>query len=100
MAAIHFGDKLVPGLNTSVGLLVPTKPSVQVRLGGKDLPFSLVHLDDLLVPDRFIGFPEGAINEKAQLWKVRFVLPKDASGELEVSLQAGADQAQEKKAIG
>jgi hypothetical protein len=78
---IHLGDKLVPGLYNSVGITTASKPAVQVRLAGKDLPFVLTRLD-------------------TEMWKVRFLLPKDASGELEVALQAGAEQAKEKKAVG
>ena len=71
----------VPGLQTSVGVTSSQKPAVQLRCGGKDLPFVLTRLD-------------------AALWKVRFLLPKDATGDVELALQAGADQAKEKKAIG
>ncbi len=78
---IHFGDKLVPGLQNSVGIKTAAKPEVKVSLSGKDIPFVLTRLD-------------------SELWKVRFKLPKDATGEVEVSTKAGADQAKEKKAVG
>jgi hypothetical protein len=78
---IHFGDKLVPGLNNSVGIQTASKPEVTVRLGGKDLKFVLTRLD-------------------TELWKVRFLLPKDAAGEVEISTRAGSETAKEKKAVG
>jgi hypothetical protein len=78
---IHFGDKLVAGLQNSVGIKTTEKPEVHVRLGGKDVPFVLTRLD-------------------TDLWKARFLLPKDAVGDVEVSLRAGSEQANEKKAIG
>lgn len=78
---IHFGDKLLPGLQTSVGIATEAKPDVQVNLAGKALPFVLTRLD-------------------TELWKVRFQLPKDATGEVELSAKAGSDFAKEKKAVG
>lgn len=78
---IHFGDKLLPGLYNTVGVATEAQPQVQVQIAGRTLPFVLTRLD-------------------TELWKVRFQLPKDASGEVELSAKVGADFAKEKKAVG
>lgn len=78
---VHFGDKLVPGLNNTVTIHTKAKPEVKVRAGSSEIPHVLMRLD-------------------TELWKVRFLLPKDAKGELELALKAGPDSATEKKAIG
>ena len=79
---VHFGDKLVPGLNVAIGIKTKDKPSVKLRYaGGSEIPYNLTRLD-------------------TELWKVRFKLPQDAKGEVEVDVRAGADAKTEKKAIG
>lgn len=79
---VHFGDKLVPGLNVSIGIKTLEKPAVKLRFfGGPDIPHVLTRLD-------------------TDLWKVRFKLPQDAKGDVEIDVKAGADSKTEKKAIG
>jgi hypothetical protein len=79
---IHFGDKVVPGLQNSVTIRTKTKPEAKVLFWGTGGPlkFILTRLD-------------------AELWKVRFLLPKDAKGEVEVSVKAGSESGSLKKAI-
>jgi hypothetical protein len=83
---LHFGDKLLPGFQASVGIKTKEKPSaVKLRLsdGGRtsEIQHVLMRLD-------------------TDLWKVRFKLPQDAKGEVELDVKAGADSKTEKKAIG
>jgi hypothetical protein len=79
---VHFGDKLLPGLYESVGVKTGAKPSVKLRYaGGSDIPHVLTRLD-------------------TDLWKVRFKLPQEAKGEVEIEVKAGSDSKVEKKAIG
>jgi len=79
---LHFGDKLIPGLQIAVGIRTKEKPAVKLRyFGGSDIPHTLTRLD-------------------TELWKVRFKLPQDAKGEVELDVKAGADSKTEKKAIG
>ncbi|HZV00445.1 MAG TPA: hypothetical protein VFF73_27275 [Planctomycetota bacterium] len=79
---IHFGDKLIPGLENSVGIRTKDKPTVRVRqFGGSELKSVLTRMD-------------------TEIWKVRFKLPLDAKGEVEVDARAGSDSKTEKKAIG
>ena len=82
MIDVHFGDKLIPGLQVSIGIKTKDKPAVKLRYaGGSDIPHNLTRLD-------------------TQLWKVRFKLPQEAKGEVELDVKAGADSKTEKKAIG
>jgi hypothetical protein len=79
---LHFGDKLIPGLQVAVGIKTKEKPSVKLRYaGGAEIQHVLTRLD-------------------TDLWKVRFKLPQDAKGEVELDVRAGADSKTEKKAIG
>jgi hypothetical protein len=84
---VHFGDKLIPGLQIAIGIRTKDKPTVKLRClrsdggGAADLPHNLTRLD-------------------TELWKVRFKLPQEAKGEVELDVKAGADSKTEKKAIG
>lgn len=79
---VHFGDKLIPGLQVSIGIKTKDKPSVKLRyFGGPDIHHSLTRLD-------------------TELWKVRFKLPLDSKGDVEIDVKAGSDSKTEKKAIG
>ncbi len=77
---VHFGDKLVPGLNNAVTVRTKNKVEAHVRLASKEIPAVVTRLD-------------------TEIWKVRFLLPKDAKGELELDLRAGPETAKEKRAI-
>lgn len=81
--AVHFGDKLIPGMQHAVGVATDVgKPHAKVRVvGGPELATHVERLD-------------------LALWKVRFTLPKDAKGELEVEVTSGPHKATEKKTIG
>ncbi len=78
---VHFGDKLVPGMNHAIGIRTNAKPEVTLKATSGAVPFVLTRLD-------------------TEIWKVRFLLPKDAKGELELSVRAGGESKSEKKAIG
>jgi hypothetical protein len=79
---VHFGDKLIPGLQVSIGIRTKDKPAVKLRyFGGADIKHVLTRLD-------------------TELWKVRFQLPPDSKGDVEIDVKAGADSKTEKKAIG
>ena len=79
---VHFGDKLLAGLNVSIGIKTNAKPQVKLRFfGGTDIPHTLTRLD-------------------TELWKVRFKLPQDAKGDVEINVTAGSESKSEKKAIG
>ena len=79
---VHFGDKLIPGLTIAIGIKTKDKPAVKLRyFGGGEIQHALTRLD-------------------TELWKVRFKLPQDAKGEVEIDVKAGADSKTEKKAIG
>jgi len=79
---IHFGDKLVPGLEQSVGIRTKDTPTTKVRyFGGSDIQHILTRQD-------------------TEIWKVRFKLPLDAKGDVELEVRAGTESKVEKKAIG
>ncbi len=79
---LHFGDKLIPGLQIAIGVRTKDKPAVKLRYaGGADIPHVLTRMD-------------------TEIWKVRFKLPQDSKGEVEIDVKAGADSKTEKKAIG
>ena len=79
---IHWFDKACPGMNHSVSIKTEAgKPTARVRTGGRELATTVERLD-------------------SDLWKVRFLLPKDAKGELELELAAGPHRTTEKKTIG
>ena len=78
---VHFGDKLVAGVNNTITIKTETRPDVKVKTPSGDLKFALARLD-------------------TTLWKVRFLLPKDSKGELELAIKAGSESKTEKKAIG
>ena len=84
---VHFGDKLVPGVNNTITIRTDAKPGstvrpeVKVKTPAGDLAFNLTRLD-------------------TTIWKVRFLLPKEAKGELELAIKSGSESKTEKKAIG
>jgi hypothetical protein len=85
---LHFGDKLLPGFQIAVGVKTNDKPAVKLRYaGGSEIPFTLTRMGN----DR---------ETSVETWKVRFKLPLDAKGEVEIDVKAGADSKTEKKAIG
>ncbi len=79
---VHLFDKLSPGLHHSVTVKTDAgKPRATVRANGAELATIVERLD-------------------TELWKVRFLLPKDAKGELELEVAAGTHRTVEKKPIG
>lgn len=79
--SVHYYDKACPGLHHSVSVDSDVKPAIKAKVGPTALPVLIERLDTIR-------------------WKGRFLLPKEAKGELEVEVTAGSNKSADKKAIG
>jgi hypothetical protein len=78
---VHLMDKLCPGLYHSVTVTTDAgKPRAKVMLSGKELAPIVERLD-------------------TDIWKVRFLLPIDARGEVEITIEAGSHRTAEKRPV-